>query len=58
MDERINIQTLKLPDGTYQSVVRVNGEIYAEVRGPDEEHTVAEAQHYALQIQFDEWGNW
>lgn len=58
MDERINIKTRKMADYTYQSVVRINGEIYAEVRGPSAEHTLAEAQHYAMQIEFDEEGNW
>ena len=56
MDERIEIETKKIGD-LYQTVVWVKGEIYAEVRGPDEAGTVAGAQHYAMQIEFDEWGN-
>lgn len=58
MDERINIQTKKMTDGSYQSVVRVNGEIYAEVRSLDRDQSIEEARYYAMQIKIDEWGNW
>lgn len=58
MDERINIETKKMTDGSYQSVVRVNGEIYAEVRSLDRDQSIEEARYYAMQIEIDEWGNW
>lgn len=58
MDERITIQTRKMKDGSYQSVVYVNDEFYASSRSNDREETIRSAQHYAMQIEFDEWGNW
>lgn len=58
MDERIKITTHKMRDGSYQSKVLVNGDFYAASRSKDREETVRTAQHYAMQIEFDEWGNW
>lgn len=57
-DERIKIETKKMRDGSYRSRVRVNGDFYAEARSNDRDATIREANHYAAQIEFDEWGNW
>lgn len=57
MDERIKIYTRAVKDG-FRSRVMVNGEWYASVDAPTREEALAEAQHYAMQIEFDEWGNW
>lgn len=57
MDERIKIYTRGVKDG-FRSRVMVNGEWYASVDAPTREEALAEAQHYAMQIGFDEWGNW
>lgn len=58
MDERIKIETKKMKDGSYHSRVLVNGDFYAEARSNDRDATIREADHYAAQIEFDEWGNW
>lgn len=58
MDERIRVKTRKRRDDSYRSEVYVNGEIYASVRSNDREGTIEGAEHYAAQIEFDEWGNW
>lgn len=58
MDEQITIRTKKMRDGSYRSVVYVNGDFYASCRSNDREATIREANHYAMQIRFDEWGNW
>lgn len=57
MDERIKIYTRAVKDG-FRSRVVVNGEWYASVDAPTREEAQGEAQHYAMQIEFDEWGNW
>lgn len=57
MDERIKIYTRGVKDG-FRSRVMVNGEWYAAVDAPTREEAVAGANHYASQIEFDEWGNW
>lgn len=57
MDERIKIYTRGTKDG-FRSRVMVTGEWYASVDAPTREEAVAEANHYAAQIEFDEWGNW
>lgn len=56
--ERVQVKTRKMRDGSYQSSVYVNGDFYASARGSDRDRTVEEANHYAAQIEFDEWGNW
>lgn len=58
MDERIKITTRKMRDGSYRSEVLVNGDFYASSRSNDREETIRTAQHYAMQIEFDEEGNW
>jgi hypothetical protein len=59
MDERIKIQVYFSPkSGMYSAYVRVNDEQYAVTRGPAKDQVLAEANHYAMQIEFDEWGNW
>lgn len=57
-DERIKIETKKMKDGSYRSVVYANGEFYAAVRANDREATIQEANHYAAQLEFDEDGRW
>lgn len=57
MDDRIWIRTYRIKDG-YRSRVTVNGEFYASADAPTREAAVAEANHYAAQIEFDEFGNW
>ncbi len=57
MDERIKIFT-RVVRGGFRSRVMVNGEWYASVDAPTREEAQAEAQHYAMQIEFDERGNW
>lgn len=57
MDERIKIETKKMKDGSYRSRVLVNGDFYAEARSNDRDAKIQEANHYAAQIEFDEWGN-
>lgn len=58
MDERIKITTRKMKDGSYRSEVWVNGDFYVSIRSNDRADTIRMAQHYAMQIEFDEWGNW
>lgn len=53
----IEIKTRKLKDG-YRATVTVNGDFYASADGPTREGVLAEANHYASQIEFDEFGNW
>lgn len=53
----IEIETRKLKDG-YRSTVTVNGDFYASADGPTRKGVLAEANHYASQIEFDEFGNW
>lgn len=57
MDERIKIYTRAVKVG-FRSRVMVNGEWYASVDAPSRDEAQGEAQHYAMQIEFDEWGNW
>lgn len=57
MDDRIWIRTYRIKNG-YRSYVRVNGDPYAVVDAPTREQAIAEANHYAAQIEFDEFGNW
>jgi len=59
MDERIKIRSCYSPKSKrYYAYVRVNNEPYASASGPDKDSVLAEANHYAAQIEFDEWGNW
>lgn len=58
MDERIKIETKEMKDGSYRSRVFVKGEFYAEARSRSQELALGEANYYAMQIEFDEWGNW
>lgn len=59
MDERIKVRVYFSPKRRiYSAYVRVNEEPYAMASGPDKEQVLAEANHYAAQIEFDEWGNW
>jgi len=59
MDERIKIRSYYSPKSKmYYAYVRVNDEQYASASGPDKQSVLAEANHYASQIEFDEWGNW
>lgn len=53
----IEIKTRKLKEG-YRATVTVNGDFYASADGPTREFALAEANHYASQIEFDEFGNW
>lgn len=57
MDDRIKITTRKLKNG-YRSRVTVNGEFYASADALTLAQAIAEANHYAAQIEFDEFGNW
>ena len=59
MDPRIQIRRYYRPiSNSYSAYVRVNGEPYAMASGPNREAVFAEALHYAMQIEFDENGNW
>lgn len=58
MDDQIKIETKRMKDGSYRSEVYVNGDFYASCRSNNRENTVEQANHYAAQIEFDEWGNW
>ena len=58
MDERIQIWTRETAAGATIARVTVNDEFYAEVEGPDRDSVLSDANHYAMQIEFDEWGNW
>lgn len=59
MDERIKVRSYYSPKSNlHYAYVRVNDEPYASVSGRDKESVLVEAQHYAMQIEFDEWGNW
>lgn len=59
MDERIKISSYYSPKTKrYYAYVRVNNEQYASASGPDKQRVLDEANHYASQIEFDEWGNW
>lgn len=58
MDERITIETRRMPDGSYRSRVFANGDFYAESRSNDREATIQEANYYAAQLEFDEEGHW
>lgn len=53
----IDITVRKIKDG-YRAIVTVNGEFYASADGPTRSRVEQEAQHYASQIEFDEFGNW
>lgn len=57
MDDRIRIRVYRTKDG-YRGYVRVNGDPYAVVDALTREQALAEANHYAAQIEFDEFGNW
>lgn len=58
-DDRISVYVYvrKVKDG-YRARVLVNGEFYASVEAPEREAALAQANHYAAQIEFDEDGNW
>ena len=54
----IEIKTRKLKSGIHRSEVLVNGDFYASVESANRDEAIREAQHYASQIEFDEFGNW
>lgn len=58
MNGNIEIKTRKIPSGYYRSRVLVNGHFYASVESANRDEAIREAQHYASQIEFDEFGNW
>jgi hypothetical protein len=54
----VEIKTRKLPAGGYRATVTVRGDFYASADASTREAAIAEANHYAAQIEFDEFGNW